>query len=219
MNNKEIGKCSCLTCSKVSYLKVFPLAYSKFYKCSMRMLVHLPLLHHPLLVCFSGNFSMSLYQCIQALGRIKHMTKRINICLFRAHNLLALLVRVVQKIVSLPLPHIGGQQGGTVPGVAGVVGLHTNIIQYKYTIRSIVCKASCHSVTRSLGHPVTRSLGLLVTWSHPSNHVFIFFDMAKTDKQTNGQIDKRTNNIRVYRFALQTIKIQYQLEGGPSPSL
>ena len=95
MNNKEIGKCSCITCSKVSYLKIFPLAYSKLYKCSMRMLVHLPLLHHPLLVCFSGNFSMSLYQCIQALGRIKHMTKRINICLFRAHNLLALLVRVV----------------------------------------------------------------------------------------------------------------------------
>ena len=71
------------------------------------------------------------------------------------------------------------------PGVAGVVGLHTNIIQYKYTIRSIVCKASCHSVTRSLGHPVT--------WSHPSNHVFIFFDMAKTDKRTNRQTDKRTN--------------------------
>ena len=69
MNNKEIGNCSCITCSKVSYLKVFPLAYSKLYKCSMRMLVHLPLLHHPLLVCFSGNFSMPLYQRIQALGR------------------------------------------------------------------------------------------------------------------------------------------------------
>ena len=48
----------------------------------------------------------------------------------------------------------------------------------KYTIRSIVCEASCHSVTRSLahlvtrslghsvlGHSVTRSLGHLVTWS------------------------------------------------------
>ena len=35
----------------------------------------------------------------------------------------------------------------------------------KYTIRSIVCEASCHSVTRSLGHSVTRSLGHLVTRS------------------------------------------------------
>ena len=35
----------------------------------------------------------------------------------------------------------------------------------KYTIRSIVCEASCHSVTRSLGHSVTRSLGHLVTQS------------------------------------------------------
>ena len=35
----------------------------------------------------------------------------------------------------------------------------------KYTIRSIVCEASCHSFTRSLGHSVTQSLGHLVTWS------------------------------------------------------
>ena len=35
----------------------------------------------------------------------------------------------------------------------------------KYTIRSIICKASCHPVPRSLGHLVTRSLGHLVTRS------------------------------------------------------
>ena len=35
----------------------------------------------------------------------------------------------------------------------------------KYTIRSIVCEASCYSVTRSQGHSDTWSLGHLVTWS------------------------------------------------------
>ena len=35
----------------------------------------------------------------------------------------------------------------------------------KYTIRSIVCEASCYSVTRSLGHSVTLSLGHSVTGS------------------------------------------------------
>ena len=42
----------------------------------------------------------------------------------------------------------------------------------KYTIRSIVCEASCHSVTRSRGHSVTRFSTL---W------------------QTNKQTDKQTN--------------------------
>ena len=32
--------------------------------------------------------------------------------------------------------------------------------EIKYTIRSIVCEASCHSVTRSLGYSVTRSLSI-----------------------------------------------------------
>ena len=36
---------------------------------------------------------------------------------------------------------------------------------YKYTIRSIVCEASCHPVTRSLGHSITWSIGHSVTWS------------------------------------------------------
>ena len=40
-----------------------------------------------------------------------------------------------------------------------------NVSWIKYTIRSIVCEASCHSVTRSLSHSVTRSLGHLVTRS------------------------------------------------------
>ena len=50
---------------------------------------------------------------------------------------------------------------------------HPTIKVSKYTIRSIVCEASCHSVTWSfdllvtwsLGHSVTRSLGHSVTWS------------------------------------------------------
>ena len=58
--------------------------------------------------------------------------------------------------------------------------------KFKYTIRSIVCEASCHpvtwslghlvtwslghSVTRSLGHSVTRSLGHSVTWSFGHLH-------------------------------------------------
>ena len=37
--------------------------------------------------------------------------------------------------------------------------------RYKYTIRSIVCEASCHLVTRLLGHSVTQLLGRLVTRS------------------------------------------------------
>ena len=37
--------------------------------------------------------------------------------------------------------------------------------QSKYTIRSIVCEASCHPIIQSLGHSVTRSLSHLVTVS------------------------------------------------------
>ena len=45
----------------------------------------------------------------------------------------------------------------------------------KYTIRSIVCEASYHSVTRSLGHSVTRSL----------DHYLSFFQhMRLTNEQT-----------------------------------
>ena len=53
------------------------------------------------------------------------------------------------------------------------------ISEIKYTIRSIVCEASCHLVTRSLGHSVTwslchlvtLSLGHLVTWSRSLGHL------------------------------------------------
>ena len=64
----------------------------------------------------------------------------------------------------------------------------------KYTIRSIVCKASCHSVTRSLSHSVTRSL----LSSSPS-----FSTLSLTD----GHTDEHTDNIRTYRSASQTIKV------------
>ena len=64
---------------------------------------------------------------------------------------------------------------------------------FKYTIRLIVCQASCHlvtwslchSVTRSHGHSVTRSLGHSVTRSL-SHSVF----NVVTNKQTNKQTDK-----------------------------
>ena len=57
----------------------------------------------------------------------------------------------------------------------------------KYTIRSIVCEASCHSVTRSLGHSVTWSLCHSVS-------------TMLTDWLTNWL----TYNIRTYRSASQT---------------
>ena len=40
---------------------------------------------------------------------------------------------------------------------------HKKSVLRKYTIRSIVCEAFCHSVTWSLGHSFTWSLGHLVT--------------------------------------------------------
>ena len=43
--------------------------------------------------------------------------------------------------------------------------------KYKYTIRSIVCKASSHQVIRSSGHLVIWSSGHLVIWS--SSHLVI----------------------------------------------
>ena len=88
----------------------------------------------------------------------------------------------------------------------------------EYTIQSIVCEASCHPVTWSLGHlgtwalghSITQSLSHLVTWSlghlvtqslghsvtqSPSHFVTIF------NITTYGL----TYNIRIYRSALQTI--------------
>ena len=62
--------------------------------------------------------------------------------------------------------------------------LNLHDINEKYTIRSIVCEASCHLVTRSHGHSV--------------------FNVA-TNKQTKG----RTRNIRTSRSASQTINNIY----------
>ena len=42
---------------------------------------------------------------------------------------------------------------------------YTPLYKLECTIRSIVCEASCHPVTRSLGHLVTWSLGHFVTLS------------------------------------------------------
>ena len=42
---------------------------------------------------------------------------------------------------------------------------YANVYRTKCSIRSIVCEASRHAVTLSLGHLVTWSLGHLVTWS------------------------------------------------------
>ena len=43
--------------------------------------------------------------------------------------------------------------------------VHFELLFVKYTIRSIVCEASCYSVTWSLCHLVTWPLGHMVTWS------------------------------------------------------
>ena len=53
-------------------------------------------------------------------------------------------------------------QGEVVSNVSPLLPLRLTI---KYTIRSIVCEAFCHSVTWSLGHSVTQSLSHSVTWS------------------------------------------------------
>ena len=65
-------------------------------------------------------------------------------------------------------------------------------INWKYTIRSIVCEASrhlvtwslCHMVTQSLGHSVTRSLGHSVAWSLGHSVTFTIFNIV-TDERTN----------------------------------
>ena len=51
------------------------------------------------------------------------------------------------------------------PGIViNIMSKETHIWNYKYTIRSIICKASCHLVTRSLSHLVTWLLCHSVTW-------------------------------------------------------
>ena len=51
----------------------------------------------------------------------------------------------------------------------------------KYTIRSIVCEASCHAVSLSFGHLMIQSLGHLVTRSHGrmvTSHYSSIFNVA-----------------------------------------
>ena len=43
------------------------------------------------------------------------------------HLLYALVIGHAEPVVRLMLPGVGGQQGGTVPGVRGVVGLKCDI--------------------------------------------------------------------------------------------
>ena len=71
------------------------------------------------------------------------------------------------------------------------------ISEWKYTIWSIVCEASCHLVTMSLGHSVIWSLGHLVTWSLSDS---VTWSLISTLLLTN----KLTHNIRTYRSASQT---------------
>ena len=67
----------------------------------------------------------------------------------------------------------------------------------QYTIRSIVCEASCHLVTWSLRHSVTKSLGHSVTLS--LGHLVTHFNLS-----TNWLTNELTHNIRIYRSASQT---------------
>ena len=75
----------------------------------------------------------------------------------------------------------------------------------KYAIRSIVCEASCHPVTRSLGHLVTRSLGHSVTQalghsvtcslSH-SVTIFNITTNGPTDGQHTGLLRRQISYLR-----------------------
>ena len=62
----------------------------------------------------------------------------------------------------LPVPalphqavHAARAPGRTLHPVPALKQLKFKNMYYKYTIGSIVCEASCHSVTRSLGHSVS----------------------------------------------------------------
>ena len=87
----------------------------------------------------------------------------------------------------------------------------------KYTIRSIVCEASCHDVNlssgllvnRSSGHQVTRSPGhqvvssqVIMSSCHPVIQSFVVIIIFQHCYIRTGG---RTDNIRVYRSASQTI--------------
>ena len=102
----------------------------------------------------------------------------------------------------------------------------SDMILKAYTIRSIVCKASCqpvtwslgHLVTWSLGHLVTRSLGHVVTRStrSPGHPVIrslghsVTLSLGHSVIQSLGNsifnmaTDELTDNIRTYRCASQT---------------
>ena len=88
----------------------------------------------------------------------------------------------------------------------------------KYTIRSIVCEASCHSVTWSLGHLVTWSLSHSVTWSLSHLVTSSSIDSESFVQYYYGL----TNNIRIYRYASQTnilIQASATLKDCLSPSI
>ena len=72
-----------------------------------------------------------------------------------------------------------------------ITAIATFNINNKYTIRSIVCKVSCHLVIQSSGHLVIQSFGHLVIWSigHSVNLVIchsviqsLFSTLTLTDK-------------------------------------
>ena len=63
-----------------------------------------------------------------------------------------------------------GQRGARGHGLAVeaadvVIHLLQIYLHCKYTIRSIVCEASCHPVTQSFSHLIIQSFGHSVTWS------------------------------------------------------
>ena len=71
----------------------------------------------------------------------------------------------------------------------------------KYTIRSIVCEASCHLVTRSHGHVVTWSHGHWVTWSLGHSVTGSLGHLATV---FNNSMNWLTDHIMSYRYASQT---------------
>ena len=76
----------------------------------------------------------------------------------------------------------------------------------KYTLRSIVCEASCHHVIiTDVPGPISRLTEFDSLSSCHHAIILLTFFWLSTLTQTHGHTDTQTNTVRTYRYALQTI--------------
>ena len=110
--------------------------------------------------------SQAMQWLFQLLNSLQSEALRVDLELCTVHSI------IYSHVAALP-SKITRLHGGTNAWTHGQTTFRANR-QYnllvcfstqKYTIRSIVCEASCHLVTQSLGHLVTRSL---VHWVIPT---------------------------------------------------